>query len=73
MSSLKKDIILQKETVETVRSFGLCFINYQLKLVVNSKLCRHKTVSTVSIIIRWIQLLMLFLEDSTIKFPKGII
>ncbi len=27
MSPLKKSIILQKENVETVGSFGLCFIN----------------------------------------------
>ncbi len=48
MSPLKKSIILQKETVETVGSFGLCFINPQLKLGVNSKLRRHRTVLTVS-------------------------
>ena len=66
MSPLKKGIILQKETVETVGLFGLCFINPQLKLGVNSKLRRHRTVLTVSIITRWIQLLMLFLVDSLI-------
>ncbi len=44
MSPLKKDIILQKETVETVGLFGLCFIIPQLKLGVNSNLRRHRTV-----------------------------
>ena len=44
MSPLKKDIILQKKTVETVGLFGLCFIIPQLKLGVNSKLRRHRTV-----------------------------
>ena len=48
MSPLKKGIILQKETVETVGSFVLCSINPQLKLGVNSKLRRHRTVLTVS-------------------------
>ena len=67
MSPLKKDIILQKETVETVGLFGLCFIIPQLKLGVNSNLRRHRTVLTVSIITSWIQLLMLFLVDSLIK------
>jgi len=78
MSPLKKGIILQKKTVETVGLFGLCFINPQLKLGVNSKLRRHRTVLTVSIITRWIQLLMLFLADSSIihilffvSFPEG--
>ena len=75
MSPLKKGIILRKETVETVGLFGLCFVNPQLsqqgllpeKLGVNSKLRRHRTVLTVSIITRWIKLLMLFLADSYIE------
>ena len=55
MSPFKKGIILQKETarlipmnrdgqVETVGSFGLCFISPQLKMGVNSNLRRHRTV-----------------------------
>ncbi len=44
LAPLKKGIILQKETVETVELFGLCFIIPQLKLGVNSKLRRHRTV-----------------------------
>ena len=59
MSPLKKGVILQKKTVETVGLFRLCFINPQLsqqglsvgvlrdlpeKLGVNSKLRRHRTV-----------------------------
>ena len=52
MSPLKKGIILQKETVETVGSFGLCFINPQLKLGVNSKLRSLITVSTVFMIFK---------------------
>ena len=44
MSPLKKGELLEKETVETVGSFGMCFIIPQLKLGVNSKLRRHRTV-----------------------------
>ncbi len=68
MSTLKKGIILQKETsdkseqaVETVGSFGLCFIIPQLsqqgllpeKLGVNSKLRRYRTVFLISKRSRW--------------------
>ncbi len=53
MSPLKKGIILQEETVETVGSFGLCFINPQLKLEVNSKLRRYRTVFLISKRSRW--------------------
>jgi len=53
MSTLKKGIILQKETVETVGLFGLCFIIPQLKLRVNSKLRRYRTVFLISKRSRW--------------------
>jgi len=60
MSPLKKDIILQKETVETVGLFGLFFISPQLKLRVNSKLLMYRTVLTVFIITGWLQLPIFF-------------
>jgi hypothetical protein len=49
MSPFKKGTILQKETVETVELFGLCFIIPQLKLGVNSKLRRYRTVFFIEI------------------------
>ncbi len=51
MSPLKKGIILQKETVETVGLFELCFIIPQLELGVNSKLRRHRTVFLIEILL----------------------